>query len=344
MADVSSRLKDWSTNEASNSPAGTTTIAAGLDDNLRQIQATTRADLASKGSDIASAATADLGAVAGSVHDITGTATITSFGTVSAGIAKTLQFNSTLVLKYNASNLIVPGAADITVQPTDCLYAISLGSGNWRVPFFQRADGTPLSGGEPAGVVKAYAGTSAPTGYLLCDGTAVSRTTYATLFAVTSTTYGVGDNVSTFNVPDLRGRAVFGKDNMGGTTAGRVTNAISGITGTTLGSAGGSESLTGHTHTGTVDSDGSHTHTDSGHQHVETNITVAGIGSNKGYGTTTITNGNDPGTSAGTRTASATAVISSDGAHTHTFTSASTGAGSSQNMPPAIVLNYIIKY
>jgi microcystin-dependent protein len=62
----------------------------------------------------------------------------------------------------------------------------------------------------PAGRIEAYAGATAPTGYLLCDGTAVSRTTYAGLFAVTSTTYGVGDGSTTFNVPDLRGRVPVG--------------------------------------------------------------------------------------------------------------------------------------
>ena len=62
----------------------------------------------------------------------------------------------------------------------------------------------------PAGRIEAYAGATAPTGYLLCDGTAVSRTTYATLFAVTSTTYGIGDGSTTFNVPDLRGRVPVG--------------------------------------------------------------------------------------------------------------------------------------
>lgn len=136
MADVNSRLPNWSTNEASNSPAGTTTIGTGLDDNLRQIQATIRADLASKGNDIASAGTTDLGAVAGSFHDITGTTTITGLGSVSAGIHKWLQFDSTVTLKYNASSLILPSSADITAQPGDTLYAVSLGSGNWIVPAY----------------------------------------------------------------------------------------------------------------------------------------------------------------------------------------------------------------
>ncbi len=150
MADVSSRLYNWSTNEASNAPLGTTTIGSGLDDNLRQIQATVRAELAKKGSDIASAATTDLGATAGSSHDITGTTTITAFGTVDSGLWKVLQFNSTCTVKYNASSLILPSQADITAQPTDCLMAYSLGSGNWRVPFFQRSAGTALVQGSVA--------------------------------------------------------------------------------------------------------------------------------------------------------------------------------------------------
>ena len=62
----------------------------------------------------------------------------------------------------------------------------------------------------PAGIIMPYAGSSAPTDWLLCDGTAVSRSTYATLFAVISTTYGTGDGSTTFNVPDFRGRTAIG--------------------------------------------------------------------------------------------------------------------------------------
>jgi len=59
-------------------------------------------------------------------------------------------------------------------------------------------------GGNPTGAVLMWTTNSAPTGYLLCDGTAVSRTTYAGLFAVTGTTYGVGDGSTTFNLPNLK--------------------------------------------------------------------------------------------------------------------------------------------
>jgi microcystin-dependent protein len=70
----------------------------------------------------------------------------------------------------------------------------------------------------PTGSVIPYAGASAPgatisgvAGWLLSDGSAVSRTTYATLFAVVGTTYGAGDGSTTFNLPDLRGRVLVGK-------------------------------------------------------------------------------------------------------------------------------------
>jgi microcystin-dependent protein len=64
----------------------------------------------------------------------------------------------------------------------------------------------------PSGVISVFGGSSAPTGYLLCDGTAVSRATYSALFGIISTTYGVGDNSTTFNVPNLKGKVAVGRD------------------------------------------------------------------------------------------------------------------------------------
>ena len=67
-------------------------------------------------------------------------------------------------------------------------------------------------GGNPTGAIITFAGSSAPSGYLLCDGSAVSRTTYADLFTVIGTTYGTGDGSTTFNVPNLKGRVPVGRD------------------------------------------------------------------------------------------------------------------------------------
>lgn len=88
----------------------------------------------------------------------------------------------------------------------------------------------------PSGVVAMHAANTAPTGWLECDGAAVSRTTYAALFAVIGTTWGVGDGSTTFNVPDLRGEFVRGWDHGKGTDSGRAfassqTDALQNITG-----------------------------------------------------------------------------------------------------------------
>lgn len=69
---------------------------------------------------------------------------------------------------------------------------------------------TKLGSAVPTGGVTMYAGSSAPSGWLLCNGAAVSRTTYATLFTAISTTFGTGDGSTTFNVPDMRGRIPIG--------------------------------------------------------------------------------------------------------------------------------------
>jgi microcystin-dependent protein len=75
----------------------------------------------------------------------------------------------------------------------------------------------------PAGVILPYVSETPPKGWLLCDGSAVSRTKYAKLFDLVGTTFGGGDGIRTFNVPDLRGRFPLGKDNLGGSSANRVT-------------------------------------------------------------------------------------------------------------------------
>jgi microcystin-dependent protein len=99
---------------------------------------------------------------------------------------------------------------------------------------------TPLS--IPTGVYFPYGGTAAPSGYLLCDGTAYSRSTYSDLFAVIGTSYGTGDGATTFNVPDLRGRAPYGRDNMGGVDATRIPSSITGRT--SMGGTGGNGQVT----------------------------------------------------------------------------------------------------
>jgi microcystin-dependent protein len=95
----------------------------------------------------------------------------------------------------------------------------------------------------PTGGMIPFAGSTAPPGYLLCYGQAVSRTTYAALFAVIGVAYGVGDGSTTFNVPDIRGRTVYGPDAMGGTPANRITAAGGGFS-AVIGAGGGSQNET----------------------------------------------------------------------------------------------------
>lgn len=93
------------------------------------------------------------------------------------------------------------------------------------------------------GTVIAYAGNAAPTGYLKCNGAAVSRTTYSALFSLIGTTYGAGDGSTTFNVPDLRGEFVRGWDDGRGVDSGRAfaSAQLDQFQGFHLGASGGNK-------------------------------------------------------------------------------------------------------
>lgn len=94
-----------------------------------------------------------------------------------------------------------------------------------------------LSDGMPTGTVLSFAGNTIPENYLLCDGSAVSRSTYADLFKVIGTTYGAGDDSSTFNLPNLVDRFV-----EGGSSSGTVKNAgLPNITGRRVAIWGGGD-------------------------------------------------------------------------------------------------------
>lgn len=191
-----------------------------------------------------------------------------------------------------------------------------------------------VTGTVPIATVVAYAGSTPPAGWVLCAGQTLSRSIYSLLFNRISTTYGAGNGTTTFNAPDLRGRGVFGLDNMGGTSAGRITDGVSGISGTTLGASGGSqgvsltlEQLAAHTHAAgsyTTGSAGAHTHSISN-----------------------MSPGNWPTGTSGPRhwRQGGTYTTASAGAHTHSITGSSGTAGlgaAHQNMPPTVIMNYII--
>lgn len=188
-------------------------------------------------------------------------------------------------------------------------------------------DAATVSQVMPVGSVVDFAGATAPSGWMLCYGQAISRTTYASLFAVIGTTFGVGDGSTTFNLPDLRGRVTAGKDNMGGTAASRVTVTYSGITGTTLGSAGGLESHTltvpqmpTHNHGGATTVEGAHAHVYT----IQGGSTFAGGGAS------------------GVWTGAQNAVTSTNGSHAHSIINEGGGLPHN-NTQPTIIMNKIIK-
>jgi len=113
-------------------------------------------------------------------------------------------------------------------------------SGNINTTAKIQEDGADLI---PPGSIIMYGAASAPGGWYLCEGGAISRSTYAALFSAIGTTYGVGDGSTTFNVPDFRDRAPYGASTftLGSKTAGEVNASGQNSTGTgTTGSTGGS--------------------------------------------------------------------------------------------------------
>ena len=230
----------------------------------------------------------------------------------------------------------------------------------------------------PPGVISQYAGTTAPDGYLLCQGQEVSRVDYADLFAVIGITYGSGDGSTTFNLPDLRQRVPVGLNSTG------TFNALN--------NTGGSEThtitnaqLPSHTHSfsATSSSDGAHTHpisltsgADGNHNHggFTNNGTNDGTHSHTlgggmyapdvtgNWGGTFWVNNGSGGLTVPTTSSAHRHVIANSGTHTHPISgntgaasanhthtvSGTTGATGSGNaipiVQPYIVLNYIIKY
>jgi microcystin-dependent protein len=219
---------------------------------------------------------------------------------------------------------------------------------------------TQLEAGNYIGKVSWNAGPTLPPRHLLANGQAVSRTTYAALFAAIGVAHGAGNGTTTFNVPDVRGTILAGLDNMGGTDAGRMN--ILGAVATTLGGRGGSQNLAqhnhaltdpGHGHTGTATSAGAHTHplTDPGHAHGPPTNGFSHPFAGIGYGTAA--GGGLQLWYSFDNVAAATTGISvqSAGDHTHPLTVNGSvtgitvnnaGTGTSGNIPPVLFGNYVI--
>lgn len=199
--------------------------------------------------------------------------------------------------------------------------------------------GSPGAGGPPTGAIFQWPTGAAPTGYLLCDGSAVSRSTYSALFGVISTAFGVGDNSTTFNLPNLSGRFAVGFD-----AAQTEFDA--------LGETGGAKTVTltesqmpAHTHV-----QNAHTHVQDAHTHVQTGhthtIPVGATDDTAAPFDRADAGTNTSGANATTATGSTVAVNQNATAVNQNATAVnqSTGGGAAHaNLPPYLVVNFIIK-
>lgn len=173
-------------------------------------------------------------------------------------------------------------------------------------------DNLPITSLVPVGTVLQYAAATAPAGYLLCDGSAISRISYKNLFTIIGTTYGVGDGSTTFNLPNVQGKVIVGLD-----AAQTEFDALA--------ETGGAK-----THTLTVGEIPSHNHaiTDPGHTH-----TYLGVNSqNAGPGADNVAE-NAPRPTETTSSSTTGITVNNTG-----------GGGAHNNLQPYIVMNYIIKF
>lgn len=249
----------------------------------------------------------------------------TSVGNVSStelgyldGVTSAIQ--TQLNAKANTSSLGTAAALNVGTSANNVVQL----DGSGKLPAVDGSQLTGLAAGfsMPSGAVMPYAGSTEPSGWLFCYGQPVSRTTYAALFAVLSTTYGVGDGSTTFNLPDLRGRVVAGKDDMGGTSANRLTGLTGGVDGDVLGGTGGAE-----THTLTEAQMPSHTH----------------FVARNSSGTSALSSTNSLNDTANRSDLFSYELSGSTGSVTLGLSSAAGSGSAHNNVQPTIILNYIIK-
>ncbi len=228
-------------------------------------------------------------------------------------VADQLVITNAITAAYIAADTVITdslGTAALLDVGTGADEVVQL-DGDGKLPAL---DGSALTDvGTPIGTIIMVAHSTPDTGYLECDGSAISRTTYAALFAKIGTTYGVGDTTTTFNIPDCRGEFIRGWDNSRGIDTGRVLGSNQ------------SDDIKSHNHaSGTLAtaSAGSHTH----------NIKEEGsaaTGSIQGVSDSTHSN--------------ATIATEPAGAHTHTLSGSTASTGSSETRPRNISFMFQIR-
>lgn len=320
---------------------------------------------------VASAATCNILAAASRFIAISGTTTITSFGT-GANRERLVRATGAFKITHHATSLICPGGKSIQAQAGDTFMVVSDASSNVRVHHYQPAATRPPAA-TPIGTIAWCVRLTTPTGWLFADGrtignaasggTALASNSPDTeeLFtelwgshantqlpiqdsAGTATTRGASAAADfaankRLPLPDVAGRVLAGRDNMSGTSANRLTNpgaTIGGIDGDTLGNTGGDED---------------HVITEAQmdpHEHGPGSFSAASDGA---HTHTTGKQGNLAGTTPGSllrptgEGSDGEVATSSNGAHTHTIigASATTGSGAAHNnVQPTIIENCII--
>lgn len=273
----------------------------------------------------------------------------------SAGTGVTLANGFTQLMYCDGTNVVL---ASIPVNATNGNASVTgtlVVASNATVGGDLAVTGSVTQGGGllmPTGAMLEYAGSAAPTGWLLCDGTAISRSTYAALFAILGTAYGAGDGSTTFNLPDKRGKFGVGVD-------GTYTRGSSG--GSTTTSSAGS-----HDHTGSAGATTLSTSQIPAHTHTGNTSTASLTG---GFGPFRQTLNSPDASASGVFSLGAqfssgdanagsrnTRSINMDASHGHSFTTDSTGGTTSHThtistdgththtvTPPYLASNFIIK-
>lgn len=239
------------------------------------------------------------------VYSAAATNTLTAAATVGNGYKIHVYANGGDVTLARSGADTINGSTSITVKMGRMAMVFSDGTSAYYAFEIPAANGAI-----PAGALQPYAGTSTPTGWLLCDGTAVSRTTYAALFAAIGTTWGSGDGSTTFNLPNLQRRTLVGS---GGSATATLSNAV--------GNTGGEE-----THTVTIAEMPAHAHPGSSVSASYTAYTAGEDSSGPFYGATSV-------------------VFPTTITVNTSLSIASQGSGTAMNVrdPSAVVL-YIVKY
>ena len=143
-----------------------------------------------------------------------------------------LEFNNQRAVEVKAVRLEAQPAALAGALNTNSIHSVNgdayftNGAGTAIQLTVGGSIATPTSSSTPVGVLFPYAGSSAPTGFLLCDGSAVSRTTFSSLFNIIGVTFGAGDGSTTFNVPNMNGRVPMGTGTYTDSVSGSITRTL----------------------------------------------------------------------------------------------------------------------